>query len=443
MPGLMLVLALLVLALHMGAICLTRALRTYSRTQLEELCVERGAPDWVDDITRHDERTERSAEGLAVVTGLGLAALLGVAADRLVPALAVEAVVGIALAVAALGYVVAGTVGRVEAEWILVRVWPLAHILRWIMSPATGLARALEAYAYRRTRRPDATPRPASVEVEVYAADPSEEETLDAELPAETRTLLERAVMLSRRDVRDVMIPRANMLVLPAHVTANDAARAFIDSGFSRIPLFGEHRDDIVGILFVKDLFARMIFAADPAAVSPRKLARPPMFVPETKNAHDLLNEFRIERVQIAIVLDEYGGVAGLVTLEDLLEALVGKIDDEHDRPSAGDPILPLGGSRYEVDAAVTIEDLNERLGLHLATDEDYDTVGGLAFTTLGRVPEPGATFCREGIDFTILAVKGRAIRRLRLETPVRRRVHRDGRGGWTGPRPSRIMARS
>jgi CBS domain containing-hemolysin-like protein len=155
---------------------------------------------------------------------------------------------------------------------------------------------------------------------------------------------------------------------------------------------------------------------ADPDAVSPRKLVRPAYFVPETKSAYDLLQEFREQRTQIAIVLDEYGGVSGLITLEDLLEELVGPIDDEHDEPTPTDPVVPLGGSRYEVDAALAVEELNERLGLRLPTDADFQTVGGLAFHALGRVPEPGATFRFDGIEFSVVEIADHSIRRLRLD---------------------------
>jgi CBS domain containing-hemolysin-like protein len=120
--------------------------------------------------------------------------------------------------------------------------------------------------------------------------------------------------------------------------------------------------------------------------------------------------------VQLAIVLDEYGGVAGLISFEDLVEHITGPIDDEHDEPDGEDPIAPLGGSRYEVDAAVPLEELNERLGLRLPTDEDYSTVGGFVFTTLGHLPEPGETFRREGVEFTVESVEARTIRRLRLD---------------------------
>jgi CBS domain containing-hemolysin-like protein len=126
-------------------------------------------------------------------------------------------------------------------------------------------------------------------------------------------------------------------------------------------------------------------------------------------------------------VLDEYGGVAGLITLEDLLEELVGPIDDEHDVPTPDDPVVSLGGSLYEVDASLPIEALNERLELNLPTDGDYQTVGGLAFDALGRVPEPGSIFLVEGVEFTVLEVVDHSIRRLRLNLrPARSVVGRE-----------------
>jgi len=213
------------------------------------------------------------------------------------------------------------------------------------------------------------------------------------------------------------MTPRSAIVALPASTPAPAAARAFLDSGRSRIPLFGEHRDDIVGILYAKDLLAHFVDPQGPDDSAPRKLARPAMFVPETKDATDLLEEFRSRRVQVAIVLDEYGGVSGLATLEDLLEQVVGPIDDEHDDPTPEDPVVPLGGSRFEVDGTLELELLNERLNLKLPTDADFETVGGFAFNALGRLPEPGDSFRHEGAEFTIVEVADHSIRRLRVDT--------------------------
>ncbi|HMB08122.1 MAG TPA: hemolysin family protein, partial [Isosphaeraceae bacterium] len=293
--------------------------------------------------------------------------------------------------------------------------WPVAGLLRALTRPLTFCVGQVERFVEWWARPADGAPRPASVEVEI-PADGEKAEDIEADLPESARELLQQAVELTRRDVTAIMTPRAAIVSLPSTVTARAAANAFRETGKSRIPLFGENRDDIVGILYAKDLFPRMTDDHDHEPVVPRKLVRPAYCVPEIKNAYELLDEFRSKRTQIAIVLDEYGGVAGLITLEDLLEELVGTIDDEHDVPTPRDPIASLGGTRYEVDATLSLEELNERLGLHLPTDGDFLTVGGFAFHALGRFPEPGASFRHDGVEYTIAEVADHAIRRVRLD---------------------------
>ncbi|GAC1300362.1 MAG: hypothetical protein NVSMB14_10810 [Isosphaeraceae bacterium] len=415
--GAVLGLGLPVLLLHLFSVTLTRALRTYSRSGLEAVCARRGRPDRADAIAHDDERTERAAEALAVLTGLLLAAFLGASSNRRALGPAVGTVVTIALSLGGIGYVLAGLLGRVHAEKILDSLWPILGTLRMFMTPLTFLSRSLEESAYRRAGRSihGSSPRPPSVEVEIHSAGETSAE-LEADLPDSTRSMLERVVELGRMSVSDLMIPGSSIASLPADVSALEAARAFRETGFSRIPLFGAHRDDIVGVLYAKDLFPTLIDAKDSGSVQPKKLARPPFFVPETKDAADLLIEFRARRVQLAIALDEYGGVAGLISLEDLLEQVVGPIDDEHDRPASAEPIVPLGNARFEVDALVELEEVNERLGLHLPTDGDFSTVGGFAFNSLGRLPEPGDSFRHNGAEFIVLEVAEHSIRRLRVE---------------------------
>jgi magnesium and cobalt exporter, CNNM family len=406
---------LLVLALHLVLVTLTRALRTYSRSRLEDLCARRGHRARADEVAHLNEPTERAAETLAIATGLMLAALLGATADRVTPRLTAVAVVGIALAVGALGFVLAETIGRVFAEVVLDAFWPAAGALRTLTAPLLSGAQAIEALVLRIAPKADAAPRPASVEVEIPSGG-DHPVLVEADLPGSTRELLQHAVELTQLDVSEIMTPRSAIVALPATVSARVAAQTFRETGRSRIPLFGENRDDIIGILYAKDLFPRMTDAERPDAVMPRKLVRPAYCVPETKNAFDLLEEFRGRRTQIAIVLDEYGGVSGLVTLEDLLEELVGAIDDEHDIPTPEDPVVSLGGTRYEVDAMLSIEQLNERLHLRLPTDGDFLTVGGLAFHALGRLPEPGASFRFERVEFTVTEVHDHSIRRVQID---------------------------
>jgi CBS domain containing-hemolysin-like protein len=411
--GLWVGLGLPILVLHLVSVTLARALRTYSRSRLEEVCAQRGYPERAEAIAHADEALERSAESLAVVTGLILAALLGVTSDRLVPGLALESAVAIALTVGAFGYVLAGVLGRVFAEVVLATSWPWATSLQVLTSPLTFGARAVETLAYRIFGSGDAVPRPASVEVEL-PADSDHSEEGEADLPESTHELLQRVVELAHHDVAEIMTPRSAIVMLPASVSARKAAETFRQTGLSRIPVFGENRDDIVGILYAKDLFPAMVMESGP--VVPRKLVRAAYCVPETKNAQELLDEFRSQRMQMAVVLDEYGGVAGLITLEDLLEELVGAINDEHDIPPPKDAIVDLGGSSFEVDAALSLDLLNEQLGLDLPTDGDFTTVGGLIFHTLGRLPEPGSTFLIHGVGFTVLEVADHSIRRVRID---------------------------
>lgn len=418
--------ALPVLGLHLVSVTLTKALRAYSRTRLVAVCARRGRPGRADEVDHNDARTERAAEVVAVLTGLMLAALLGmlVAVMRvsrpgpLIGAdLAVESALLIPLALSALGYVTAGVVGRVFAERVIDRLWPFAGFLRLITGPVTLVFGWLEGLVERMAESNEDVPRPTSVELEI-PADAMDPEDPEPDLPESTRELLQHALALTHRDVSELMTPRSRMVMIPSTATARAAAAVFHDTGRSRVPMFGENHDDVVGVLIAKDLYVQMIQAggSDFDSVSPRKLVRPTYCVPETKNAYDLLEEFREHRTQIAIVLDEYGGVSGLISLEDLLEELVGDIDDEHDVPAVGESVIPLGGSRYEIDGSLTIEDLNDRLSLRLPTDEDFQTVGGLTLHAVGQVPEPGAVFRYNGIEFQVVEVAEHSIRRVRID---------------------------
>ena len=406
---------LLVLALHLFSIALTKALRSYSPSLLEYRCLQRGRPGRAEEVAHLDQRTERSAETLAVLTGLLLSALVGMGICQFDTPPRVEWLLLMVLTIGLLGYVLSGVIGKIFAEPIIDATWPASGLIRALAIPLTFGLRQVEWLVEWAAGRLESPHRPASVEVEI----PSEEEASEddePDLPESARKLLQHAVELTRTDITEIMTPRPLIVSLPSTVTAETAADTFRKTGLSRIPIFGANHDDIIGILYVKDLFARLTEVKSLNVVNPRKLVRPPYFVPETKNALELLEELRAQRRQIAIVLDEYGGVAGLVTLEDMLEELVGTIDDEHDIPTPDDPIRELGDARYEVDATLSVEALNERLGLHLPIDGEYLTVGGLAFDALGRVPEPDDTFRVDGVLFKVVEVADHRIRRLLID---------------------------
>jgi CBS domain containing-hemolysin-like protein len=412
----MVVLGLPVLASNLVSIALTKALQSYSRSLLDERCETRGRPERADLVEHRAHKTERAAEALAVLTGLLLAALMGAGARLASLPTRVGVVIVPVIVIGLLGYVIAGVIGKVFAEVIIDSLWPLAGALRAVASPLTFGLRQVERLVESLSGGSRSPHRPAQLQLELPVGDDSTDLDDEPNLPESVRVLLQRAIVLTRTDAGKLMTPRSSIVSLPSTVSAAEAAATFRGTGLSRLPIFEESRDDIVGILYGKDLFARMTEKRTHYAISPRDLVRPALFVPESKSAYDLLEEMRNERRHFAIVLDEYGSVAGVVSLEDLLEELVGPIDDEHDVPTPADALRKIGGMRYELDATLPLDDLNERLGLQLPTDAEFQTIGGLVFHELGRLPAKGDSANAFGLSFTVIEVSEHTIRRLMID---------------------------
>ncbi len=206
-------------------------------------------------------------------------------------------------------------------------------------------------------------------------------------LDADTTRMMEGAIAVSELTVGDVMVPRAQMTMIQVDQPMREVIATAVDSGHSRFPVHGEDKDQILGILLAKDLL-KTVVAESP--VSLHDLLRPAFLIPESKRLDLLLREFRLSRNHMAIVIDEYGGVAGVVTIEDVLEQIVGEIDDEHDEAEEGNAqIAAQPDGQYVVDALTPIDDFNERFGADF-NDDEYDTVGGLVTAAIGHLPEAG-----------------------------------------------------
>ena len=212
--------------------------------------------------------------------------------------------------------------------------------------------------------------------------------------------------------VQDTMIPRTDIDCVPDDMPLQEVARIIVRSGHSRIPVYKDTRDNIVGILHAKDVLSSLLEQADDEPSVPTVM-REPFFVPETKSIRTLLQEFRARKQHIAIALDEYGGTSGLITIEDVLEEIVGDIEDEHDAPRQED-IRPLGENVYELTGRALLEDI-EDLGVDLDSDE-VDTIGGYLSMEAGHVPGPGERFTLRGWTFTVLEADRKLIIRLRME---------------------------
>ncbi|MGB5511472.1 MAG: transporter associated domain-containing protein [Woeseiaceae bacterium] len=239
----------------------------------------------------------------------------------------------------------------------------------------------------------------------------------EIELDAEERSMLAGVLEVSETQVREVMVPRSQMVVIDIGQDFDETLAMIVDSGHSRFPVIGEDRDEVLGILLAKDLLR--YFGSDEAKdVTIRKLLRPAAVIPESKRLNALLKEFRASHNHMAIVVDEYGGVAGLLTIEDVLEEIVGEIDDEHDHEEA-EFIRPDGDRNgkpsFAVRALTRIEDFNEYFDCELV-DEEYDTIGGLVMHVLGRLPRRGEKVEHGGFEFAVIRADRRRIDALQVQ---------------------------
>ena len=221
----------------------------------------------------------------------------------------------------------------------------------------------------------------------------------------EDREMLRSVVELGQTLVREVMVPRTDMVTIDARKPASAAMRLFILSGFSRVPVVGENADDVRGIVYLKDLLRRLDAHPEHADRPVDAFTREPVYVPETKAADDLLREMQTDHVHMALAVDEYGGIAGLVTMEDLLEEVVGELTDEHD--PAEPEVEDLGGGVLRVPARLGLDELGELFDLEI-DDDDVDTAGGLLTKAIGRVPLPGACGSAQGVDLRAEEAVGR-----------------------------------
>ena len=229
-------------------------------------------------------------------------------------------------------------------------------------------------------------------------------------------SMLEGVLEVSTMQVRDIMVPRGKMVVVDRDANPQEMLQIIIESGHSRFPVIADDRDEVIGILLAKDLlryFAEHGAENGQERFRIKECLRPAVFIPESKRLNVLLKEFRGSHNHMAIVVDEYGGVSGLLTIEDVLEQIVGEIDDEHD-PDEEEMIVPEQENAWRVDALTRIEDLNEELGTRFS-DEEYDTIGGLVMHELGRLPRKGEAFELDGMRFTVLRADRRRIHSVRL----------------------------
>ncbi|MET3467493.1 hemolysin family protein [Microbacterium sp. 1262] len=309
-----------------------------------------------------------------------------------------------ALLMTAVSFVLVGasprSVGRQHARGLLIACAPVVRGARIVLGP---LAHLLVIVGNRVTPGVSRGTSFASEEQLLSMVDEAVSQDL---IEADDRDLIHSVFDFTDTLVRAVMVPRTDMVTVPQTATTHEALALFLERGVSRVPVTDDERDDIIGVVYLKDLVQFSYGEAKGWRDVPvGRVARPAVFVPESMRAESLLQQMKRDAVHVCLVVDEYGGVAGLITLEDLIEELVGEIADEYDRGAA--EVVELEPGRYRVSARLGLDEVGELFGIEL-DDDDVDSIGGLLGKTLGRVPMPGATVTVDGITITGGVSRGR-----------------------------------
>lgn len=231
-------------------------------------------------------------------------------------------------------------------------------------------------------------------------------------LDAEALSIVEGALSVSQMQARDIMLPRSQVVMVSRDASAEETLKLVTETAHSRFPVIDDDRDDVIGILLAKDLLAAVINSGE-FKFDLRELLRPAVFIPESKRLNVLLREFRARRNHMAIVVDEYGGVAGIVTIENVLEQIVGEIEDEHDIDDDA-PILQRDENTYTIKALTPVEDFNEFFEVDWS-DDDFDTVGGHVVNQFGHLPGRGEQITLNNFEFTILRADNRRVHLMRM----------------------------
>jgi CBS domain containing-hemolysin-like protein len=295
-------------------------------------------------------------------------------------------------------------------DYILPRTYPILLVLTAIFHPVLWAMKLHDRLVRRFVGAPKITPNEEKEEQFLIAVEQSK---IEGVVDEEEMDMIENVLGLDETTAEQIMTPRTDLIALPVESDLQTTVKILSEHGLSRIPIYDGSIDNILGILYVKDLLTELGGAS--SAINLREKMRKAYFVPETKPLRDLLHEFKLQKLHIAVVLDEYGGTAGIVTIEDILEQLVGDIADEYDETEP-EEFHKISDTTADMDARMYIDDVNSEMEIDLPEDEDYDTLGGFVFSHLGYIPRAGETFDYDGLRLTIVAAEARSVRRVRIE---------------------------
>jgi len=423
-PGTLFWLALASLSLGCFAAIGARVLQDLSWHELEDWCQRRGDPKRFRQILDLHEEVAVAAENLrAVCTATFLVSgAIWITISESVETDVSWYVLGEAVALGALllwptTVWIPSAVDRLLAIPFLFRTWRIWLATNQLLKPLGWCATLVDITMQRlsgKTDEPQDEEEAFEDEIRTMVSEGEHEGLLEPD----AREMIESVIELGDADVADIMTPRSKVNAIDIRTDWNDALQLVVESGRTRIPVFEKKLENIVGILYVKDLLPELFNAADQPRRPLREILRKAWFVSQTMPVDDLLQKFLTTHSHLAIVVDEYQAITGVVTIEDVLEEIVGEIVDEYDDDVA-DEIQQFGDHLAESLGQTHLDQLNERLGLELPEDEEFDTVAGLILSSLQRIPAVGDQVLLHGVRLTVLEVTPRRIERVRIETLV------------------------
>ena len=305
---------------------------------------------------------------------------------------------------------------KYSGEKILSYTYKLLMMFAFITSPFLYIFGLYDGFVRRLAGIADTTPEEQQEERQEEFLTGLEHHRTEGILDEEQQEMIENVIELSNSTANEIMTPRTDIVAVEANSDLTKVLETIAIAGHTRVPVYEDNIDNIIGLVYAKDLLTEI--GKNPADFRLKEKIRKAYFVPETKPIRTLLHEFQNQKLHIAIVLDEYGGTAGMVTLEDILEELVGEIADEYEEtPTA--PVRKIDQNTVEVDARTYIDDLNDEYEMNLPDDEDYETVGGFVFSRLGYIPKANESFEYKNLKFTITSAEARKVKSIRIQKVI------------------------
>lgn len=391
------------------------ALSSFSRLKLQDAFEKAGKKDLLDNLLINTERLTLTCGTIRVLMNTGILLTLSFlffSTRRYV----LTFVIGVCI-LEFFSLIIPHAWAKHAGEYILPRTYWILRLLMYVAAPVLAIIGFHDKLVRRLAGVPDSNPESIQEDRQEEILSMVEQGKMEGIVDDEELDMIESVLELDETEAVEIMTPRTDLIAIEKNDSLNTILEAVRDKGHSRIPVYEGTIDNIIGLIYAKDLLTEI--GKDPKDFNLADKMREAYFVPESKTIRDLLHEFQKQNLHIAVVLDEYGGTAGIVTIEDILEEVVGEIGDEYEKiPS--ESFKKIDENTFEVDARMYIDEVNDELEIELPEEEDYDTIGGFVFSHLGYIPKVGEKFDYQNLHFSITAAGPRVVKKLRIrKTPV------------------------